>query len=77
MRFGFLTGDSDKAADELAEAVSLLVELPAVEEALFEATKRAESELSDDSFAEQQRLLQRRLALLAHLGQMGRARAAL
>lgn len=77
MRFGFLTGDSDKAAEELAEAVSLLVELPAVEEALLEATKRAESELSDDSFAEQQRLLQRRLALLAHLGQMGRARAAL
>ncbi|MCC6940363.1 MAG: DNA primase [Novosphingobium sp.] len=77
MRFGFLTGISEKAADELAEAVSLLVELPAVEEALFEATKRAETELSDDSFAEQQRLLQRRLALLAHLGQMGRARAAL
>lgn len=77
MRFGFLTGISEKAADELAEAVSLLVELPAVEEALLEATKRAETELSDDSFAEQQRLLQRRLALLAHLGQMGRARAAL
>jgi DNA primase len=77
MRFGFLTGNGEKAADELAEAVSLLVELPAVEEALFEATKRAETELSDDSFAEQQRLLQRRLALLAHLGQMGRARAAL
>ena len=77
MRFGFLASGGDSAADELAEAVALLVELPAVEEALAEATKRHETEFSDESFAEQQRLLQRRLALLARLGQMGRARAAL
>ena len=77
MRFGFLTGNTDSAAEELAEAVALLVELPAVEAALEQATKRLETELSDETFAEQQRLLQRRLALLARLGQMGRARAAL
>lgn len=77
MRFGFLAGSGDSAGDELAEAVALLVELPAVEEALEHATKRHETEFSDESFAEQQRLLQRRLALLARLGQMGRARAAL
>ncbi|NLR72381.1 DNA primase [Novosphingobium sp. ERN07] len=77
MRFGFLAGSGDSTGDELAEAVALLVELPAVEEALEHATKRHETEFSDESFAEQQRLLQRRLALLARLGQMGRARAAL
>ncbi|MGV3510687.1 MAG: DNA primase [Novosphingobium sp.] len=77
MRFGFLGSGGDSAGDELAEAIALLVELPAVEEALGAATKRHEAEFSDESFAEQQRLLQRRLALLARLGQMGRARAAL
>jgi DNA primase len=77
MRFGFLDGKADAAAEELAEAVGLLVGLPAVEAALAQATQRHEAEFSDETFAEQQRLLQRRLALLARLGQMGRARAAL
>jgi DNA primase len=77
MRFGFLDGKADAAAEELAEAVGLLVGLPAVEAALAEATQRHEAEFSDETFAEQQRLLQRRLALLARLGQMGRTRAAL
>lgn len=77
MRFGFLTGHGEQASDELAEAVALLVELPAVEVALATATQRHETEFSDETFAEQQRLLQRRLALLARLGQMGRARASL
>lgn len=77
MRFGFLTGSGDSAADELAEAVAILVEWPAVEEALAEATRRAETELSDENFAEQQRLRARSMALRARLGQMGRARAAL
>ena len=76
-RFGFLDATRESAREELAEAVSLLVELPAVEEALAMATQRLESEFSDESFAEQQRLLQRSMALLARLGQMGRARAAL
>ena len=76
-RFGFLDATRESAREELAEAVSLLVELPAVEEALAMATQRLETEFSDESFAEQQRLLQRSMALLARLGQMGRARAAL
>jgi len=77
LRFGFLSGTSATAADELAEAIELIVDLPAVESALAQATERLETELSDESFAEQQRLLQRRLALLARLGQMGRTRASL
>jgi DNA primase len=51
--------------------------MPRVEAAMAQATARAENELSEESFAEQQRLVQRRLALRARLGQMGRARAAL
>lgn len=78
MRFGFLTGPGGStAAAELAEAIDLLIDLPAVESALAQATQRHETEFSEESFAEQQRLLQRRLALLARLGQMGRVRAAL
>ncbi|MBB3860447.1 DNA primase [Novosphingobium hassiacum] len=77
MRFGFLAGSSEQATDELAEAVSLLVELPAVEEALATATQRHETEFSDDSYAEQQRLRKRRVDLFGRLEQMNRARAAL
>jgi DNA primase len=77
MRFGFLDSKAPDAAEELAEAVDLLTGLPAVEAALAEATRRHEAEFSDETFAEQQRLLQRRLALLARLGQMGRTRAGL
>lgn len=77
MRFGFLAGSGDSAGDELAEAVALLVELPAVEEALEHATKRHETEFSDETFAEQQRLRKRRVDLFARLEQMNRARAAL
>ncbi len=77
MRFGFLVGSGDSAGDELAEAVALLVELPAVEEALEHATKRHETDFSDESFAEQQRLRKRRVDLFARLEQMNRARAAL
>ncbi|NKJ41509.1 DNA primase [Novosphingobium sp. SG720] len=77
LRFGFLSETSATALDELAEAIELIVDLPAVESALAHATERLESDFSEDSFAEQQRLLQRRLALLARLGQMGRTRASL
>lgn len=77
LRFGFLSETSATALDELAEAIELIVDLPAVESALAQATERLESDFSEDSFAEQQRLLQRRLALLARLGQMGRTRASL
>ncbi|KPF87119.1 DNA primase [Novosphingobium sp. AAP83] len=77
MRFGFLAGNGEQASDELAEAVSLLVELPAVEEALVAATQAHETVFSDESFAEQQRLRKRRVDLFARLEQMNRARAAL
>ncbi|MEL0253591.1 MAG: DNA primase, partial [Novosphingobium sp.] len=77
MRFGFLVSGGDSAGDELAEAIAILVEWPAVEEALAEANKRVETELSEENFAEQQRLIARSMALRARLGQMGRARAAL
>ncbi|WP_062342182.1 DNA primase [Novosphingobium sp. CCH12-A3] len=77
MRFGFLASGGDSAGDELAEAIAILVEWPAVEEALVEANKRVETELSEENFAEQQRLIARSMALRARLGQMGRARAAL
>jgi DNA primase len=77
MRFGFLDGKADAAAEELAEAVGLLTGLPAVDAALAEATQRHEAEFSDETFAEQQRLRQRKLAMLARLVQMNRNRAAL
>jgi DNA primase len=77
LRFGFVAEGSTSALDELAEAIELLVDLPAVESALAQATERFETELSDESFAEQQRLRERRLALLTRLGQMGRTRASL
>ncbi len=77
MRFGFLAGNSEQASDELSEAISMLVELPAVEEALAAATQAHEMVFSDDSFAEQQRLRKRRVDLFARLEHMNRARAAL
>lgn len=77
MRFGFLDGKAEAAAEELAEAVALLVGFPAVEAALAEATLRHEAEFSDETFAEQQRLRQRKLALQVRLVQMNRNRAAL
>jgi DNA primase len=77
MRFGFLDGKAEAAAEELAEAVGLLVGLPAVEAALAEATQRHEAEFSDETFAEQQRLRQRKLALVARLVQMNRNRSGL
>ncbi|MGL1525943.1 hypothetical protein ACSTH9_23410, partial [Vibrio parahaemolyticus] len=60
-------------AATLAEAIDLLVEMPRVEMALANANAACEHDLSEESFAEQQRLVQRRLALRARLGQMGRA----
>lgn len=74
MRFGFLNGSGQAATDDLAEAVTLLVERPAIEAALLEATRRFENELSDETFAEQQRLRERKLAFEARLRQMASAR---
>jgi DNA primase len=61
----------------MAEAVAILVELPQVELALEVANAHLQHAMTDEGFAEQSRLVQRRLALRAQLGQMGRARAAL
>lgn len=76
-RFSFLReGIDPKAArDDLAEAVSLLVERPALEAALAAATARFETD-PEGAFAEQQRLLKRKLEFEARLGQMASERAA-
>jgi DNA primase len=78
LRFGFLAGDvpADQARSELAQAVALLVERPALEAALKEATARFEQDLSDGAYAEQQRLLKRKLEFDARLRQMASARMA-
>jgi DNA primase len=77
LRFGFL-GDGipvDQARAELAQAVSLLIERPALEAALAAATARFEQDLSEGAYAEQQRLLKRKLEFDARLRQMASARA--
>jgi len=76
-RFSFLReGIDPKAArDDLAEAVSLLVERPALEAALAAATARFETD-PEGAFAEQQRLLKRKLEFETRLGQMVSERAA-
>jgi DNA primase len=79
MRFGFLSPDTTpaQACAELAQAVELLVERPALEAALAEATERLNREFTDEAYAEQQRLLKRKLEFESRLGQMASARAAL
>ncbi len=77
LRFGFLVEDAptEQARADLAQAVALLVERPALETALAEATRRFERDLSDGAYAEQQRLLKRKLEFDARLRQMASARA--
>ncbi|MGB3165187.1 MAG: DNA primase [Alteraurantiacibacter sp.] len=77
-RFAFLDEGSDPGAarEELAEAVSLLVERPALDAAIAAATRRFDTD-PDGAFAEQQRLRKRRVEIDARLGQMARKRAAL
>ncbi|WP_435417682.1 DNA primase [Parerythrobacter aurantius] len=76
-RFAFLSEatDPEAAREDLAEAVSLLVERPALEAALAAATARFEID-PEGAFAEQQRLLKRKLEFEARLGQMAQLRAA-
>ncbi|MGN6498999.1 MAG: toprim domain-containing protein, partial [Tsuneonella sp.] len=76
-RFAFLGEglDPQVARDELAEAVSLLVERPALEAALAAATARFETD-PEGAFAEQQRLLKRKLDFEKRLGQVASKRAA-
>jgi len=79
MRFGFLGRDvsAEQAAASLAQAIGLLVERPALEAALAEATERYEREFTDEAYAEQQRLLKRKLEFDARLGQMANSQAVL
>ena len=76
-RFSFLMEGTDPQAarEDLAEAVALLVERPALEAAIAEATARFESD-PEGAFAEQQRLRKRKLEIEQRLGQMARKRAA-
>ena len=74
--FGFLV-QQEGSAEELAEAVTLLVEIPAVEAALEEANLRYQAELSPETEAEKERLRERLLALRARIGQMSRNRGSL
>ena len=78
LRFGFLAEDMppEQARAELAQAVALLVERPALEAALAEATARFERDLTEGAYAEQQRLLKRKLEFDARLRQMASARSA-
>ncbi len=76
--FDFLADDVtvEQAREGLAQAVGLLVERPALEAALAEATGRFERDVSDGAYAEQQRLLKRKLEFDARLRQMASARIA-
>ncbi|WBY15673.1 DNA primase [Erythrobacteraceae bacterium WH01K] len=75
-RFAFLREGTDPqvARESLAEAVSLLVERPALEAALAAATARFATD-PEGAFADQQRLLKRKLEFEARLGQMASMRA--
>ena len=75
--FSFLVEGTDPqvAREELAEAVALLVERPALEAAIAAATARFDTD-PDGAFAEQQRLRQRKLEIESRLGHMARKRAA-
>ncbi|BBC72750.1 DNA primase [Altererythrobacter sp. B11] len=76
-RFSFLMEGSDPqaACEDLAEAVSLLVERPALEAAIAAATARFAID-PEGAFEEQQMLRKRKLAFESRLGQMARKRAA-
>ena len=76
-RFSFLLEGSDPkvAHEDLAEAIALLVERPALDAAIAEATARFDSD-PDGAFDEQQRLRKRKLEIESRLGQMARKRAA-
>ncbi|MXP40781.1 DNA primase [Altererythrobacter soli] len=76
-RFSFLLegADPEDAREDLAEAVALLVERPALEAAIAEATARFDHD-PEGAFAEQQRLRKRKLEIEVRLGHMARKRAA-
>ena len=67
--------DPEGSREDLAEAVALLVERPALEAAIAEATARFDHD-PEGAFAEQQRLRKRKLEIEVRLGHMARKRAA-
>jgi DNA primase len=77
IRYAFLDEgtDPDAACEELAEAVSLLVERPALEAALAATIARFESD-PEGSFAEQTRLRTQLMAVEERLKAFGRRKAA-
>jgi DNA primase len=77
-RYSFLMESTDPviAKEDLAEAVALLVERPALEAAIAQATQRLEREFDDEAFEEQQRLRKRKLEFDRRLRQMASRRAA-
>ena len=77
-RFTFLSEGSDPhcAHEDLAEAVAILVEGPALEAALGDATRRFEETFEQEAYEEQQRLRKRKLEFDRRLGQMASERAA-
>ncbi|WP_144094750.1 DNA primase [Croceicoccus sediminis] len=76
MKFAFLTDHAEEheATRELVQAIELLVERPAIESALAEATARF-AEDPEGAYAEQQRLLKRKLEFERRLMQMAASRA--
>ena len=74
-RYSFLLEDTNpqSAREDLAEAVAMLVERPALEAALAAATARFDSD-PEGAIAEQQRLRERKLALEERLRQLARQR---
>jgi DNA primase len=76
-RYSFLTEGADPRVvrEDLAEAVALLVEKPALEAAIAAATARFETD-PEGAFAEQQRLRKRKLEIETRVGHMARQRAA-
>ncbi|WP_188770349.1 DNA primase [Novosphingobium endophyticum] len=77
LRFSFLHSEAgeEQAASDLTQAIDLLVQRPVLESALAQATARFESELSEEAFAEQQRLLKRKLEFDDRLRQMATRQA--
>lgn len=76
-RFIFLREDTDPAIarEVLAEAIALLVERPAIEAALAQATARFATD-PEGAIAEQSRLRERKLEIQRRLGHMASRRAA-
>jgi DNA primase len=76
LRFAFLHDDAEPGAAraDLAEAMALLVERPAIDAALTAAERRFADD-PEGAYAEQQRLLQTRLALERRMMQRAAARA--